>query len=98
MWSAVCQSCVITTCLNCFAMRLIRGTITSPSFTASEPPGVKQFCTSTTTNTSRLPIFCAGAAQAPAPINPKPAAANRNDLRFMVTSAVRESVLQGLLL
>ena len=95
MWSAVCQSCVITTCLNCLAMRLMSGTMTSPSFTASEPPGVKQFCTSTTTNTSRLPILRVGAAQALDPSNPKPAAANRKFLRFMVTSVAKESVLQG---
>src|SRR6266849_4041666 len=71
----VCQSCVNTTCSNAVARRLMRGMIWSPSFTASEPPGVKQFCTSITRRTScavgfifMLPV-CAAATRA-APANP----------------------------
>ena len=71
----VCQSCVSTTCSKPVASRLMSGMIWSPSFTASEPPGVKQFWTSITRRTSCavgfifvLPV-CAAAIRA-APVSP----------------------------
>ena len=51
-WPGVCQSCVSTTQWNARAMRLITGTTWSPSGTASTPPGMKAFCTSTTISAS----------------------------------------------
>src|SRR5262245_12870579 len=48
MWPGVCQSCVSTTFWKPRAILLMRGTISSPPLTARLPPGVKQFCTSTT--------------------------------------------------
>ena len=50
MWPGVCQSCVSTTFWKPRAILLMRGTISSPPLTARLPPGVKQFCTSTTTS------------------------------------------------
>src|SRR5262245_47550725 len=52
MCPGVCQSWVRTTCSKTRASRLIMGTTWSPSFTARDPPGTKQFCTSTTRSTS----------------------------------------------
>src|SRR6185436_11165097 len=48
MWPGVCQSCVTTTFSNLRASWLTSGTISSPCFTSSAPPGQKSFCTSTT--------------------------------------------------
>src|SRR5688572_834939 len=62
-------------------MRLTSGTIWSPSFTGSVPPGTKQFCTSTTMSTSlgpgftRAPAVGADERQPATPVSTSPAAA-----------------------
>ena len=43
MWSAGCQSCVSTTLAKRGAMRLMTGTMASPSATAKPPPGMKPY-------------------------------------------------------
>src|SRR5436190_2660082 len=62
MWAGVCQSCVTTTFSNLRASWLMSGTISSPCFTSSAPPGQKSFCTSTTIRQSvargmALPLY-----------------------------------------
>jgi hypothetical protein len=47
-----CQSRVATTTSCSRAMRLIGSITSSPRSTASAPPGVKSFCTSTTMSAS----------------------------------------------
>src|SRR5438132_475865 len=92
----VCQSWVRTTFRKAGAMRLMIGTISSPPFTASEPPGMKQFWTSTTRSTSCPPgliVASAPAAEArptrPARVRP-PAVTLRNSRRLdVVMSASR---------
>ena len=51
-WPGVCQSCVSTTCRNRRPSALIGSITALPSLTASDPPGRKSFCTSTTISTS----------------------------------------------
>src|SRR5207249_569865 len=94
MWPGVCQSWVSTTCSKAVARRLMSGMTWSPSFTASEPPGVKQFCTSMTRRAScavgfifRLPVCAAAARAVPAtPAAPRLAAVPlRNPRRSNVT-------------
>src|SRR6516165_8818431 len=59
-------------------MRLISGTISSPLLTARDPPGMKQFCTSTTMSASRVPGLSANPARAPRVATPIATLANRN--------------------
>src|SRR5215813_3385385 len=104
-WPGVCQSCVSTTCSKAGARRLMIGMIWSPSFTAREPPGVKQFCTSTTRRTSCavsfifVPPVCAAAIRA-APASPATARLAavplRNPRRSLVSIVVPPSTLCAL--
>src|ERR1700740_3552527 len=57
-WPGGCQSCVSTTLSKRAASRLIIGTTSSPLGTASAPPGMKSFWTSTTMRQASAATAC----------------------------------------
>ena len=84
--SGVCQSWVSTTFWKALDNLLMRGMISSPLLTARLPPGVKQFCTSTTIKAASIPgvILVCASARGMSEATPRPQVPARKQRREKV--------------